>query len=546
MASKSNKKNIGKGIIILLVIIILIGGFLRFYHIEKRGLWYDELGSLKFASKNFKSMIISIAQDRHAPLYYLIHFVWIRIFGDSELALRSHSAIFGILCILVIFNIGKELFNSKVGLISSFLLSINIIHIIFSQEAKMYSLLLSLSLLSTYFFIMLLKEGKSRNTIFFIITTSLMLYTHNLAFFILIFQGIYLLFTKKNIVSKTKIFISQLIAALMFLPWVVFLLRTKNLSSTIISIGFSNCSILDKLYSFSAGSLLIKARIFEMASNQSLIGFCFNHNFFDLFYLGKAEFYIFCIYFIFAVVSIIYIIKNFYHDDKNKINILWLILLWLLIPLILKCLIVLSGPRNWGIRFNLFSLPPFLLLIATGINSLKKRIFKIAIITLIIALSLVVFYKYDTLYSQSTYVGPYWQLGQFIPENSTNKEIAKYISFNSEPNLFPYIKIQKDAFEYINKDHPNAIVLTDWITAFKVSSPIHGWVKKPLTTLYTNLDIDELSSNEFDLILKITGDGFDYGKSDLVDKALNNFNIFLIKRWKYYNMSVEIYKNNEK
>ena len=117
------------------------------------------------------------------------------------------------------------------------------------------------------------------------------------------------------------------------------------------------------------------------------------------------------------------------------------------------------------------------------------------------------------------------------------------LPFNSKPSLFPYIKIQKDAFEYINKNYPDSIVLTDWITAFKTSSPIHGWVKKPLATLNTNLNIEEVGTNEFDLILIITGDGFDYRKSRLEKEALNKFGTSLIKRWQYYNMTVEIYKN---
>jgi len=281
-----------------------------------------------------------------------------------------------------------------------------------------------------------------------------------------------------------------------------------------------------------------------MSFNKSLLDFFLNHNFFNLFYLGKAEFFLFIIYLTLFVVGTIYIFKKF--NQKNQINVLWLILLWLFIPLLLKFFIDLGETRNCGVNYTLVSLPPFLLLVANGITHLRKRVLKLVVITLITTLFLVAFYKYDVLYSETAYIGPYWQLGQFIPENATKKEIAEYISFNSEPNLFPYIKIQKDAFKYINKNYPDAIVLTDWITAFKLSSPIHGWVKEPPSILSSSLNIAEIGSNEFDIILKITGDGFDYRKSDLVDKALNKFDVSLIKKWQYYNLSVEIYKNNEK
>jgi len=349
---------------------------------------------------------------------------------------------------------------------------------------------------------------------------------------------------KNRWLSKIKIFVSQLIAALMFAPWIILLLKTRNLTGSVLSIGFSYCSILDKFYSFSAGSLLIKSHIFGMSFNKSLLDFFLNHNFFNLFYLGKAEFFLFIIYLTLFVVGTIYIFKKF--NQKNQINVLWLILLWLFIPLLLKFFIDLGETRNCGVNYTLVSLPPFLLLVANGITHLRKRVLKLVVITLITTLFLVAFYKYDVLYSETAYIGPYWQLGQFIPENATKKEIAEYISFNSEPNLFPYIKIQKDAFKYINKNYPDAIVLTDWITAFKLSSPIHGWVKEPPSVLSSSLNIAEIGSNEFDIILKITGDGFDDRKRDLVKKALNKFDVSLIKKWKYYNMSVEIYKNDEK
>jgi len=199
------------------------------------------------------------------------------------------------------------------------------------------------------------------------------------------------------------------------------------------------------------------------------------------------------------------------------------------------------------VRYFLHSLPPLIILISYGFIKLSKK-FKITLLLLfILPVSFFTAINYHRYYSHIGEFGQFWQLGQFIPENATNKEIAEYISFNSEPNLFPYIKIQKDAFEYINKNYPDAIVFTDWITAFKISSPPHGWSKVPLTILgVKNLNIAEIGSNGFDLILEIKGDGFDYRKSDLVEKALDKFNVILIKEWKYKNMSIEIYENNEK
>src|SRR3990167_4926541 len=85
------------------------------------------------------------------PVYYILVHYWTKIFGLSEFKLRFFSAIFGIASIYMIFLLGKTIFNEKVGLIAAFILSINHQHIYYSQEARNYSFLVFLALLSAYY-----------------------------------------------------------------------------------------------------------------------------------------------------------------------------------------------------------------------------------------------------------------------------------------------------------------------------------------------------------------------------------------------------------
>jgi len=504
-------------------------------------------------SKKLKSSFNEFQQEleidkssfSHQPTYFFISSFWMSIFGFEVYQLRFLSVISGLGAILFTYYLVKRLINKKTAELTCLLLSINIVFLYYSSEASMYPLLFFLSIVSTVLFLKLLNSNKKCYNLGYILINTFALYLNFSFMFVLLFHMTFVIFLDTKNIRK---FLSLvLIISLLFLPNIgrIYLLSMRldeYRDANEPSIRLNYCPITDRLYVFSSGLLLAKSRIFEMSFNEKLIAFFYEHDFIDLFFLGKSEFFLFITYLVLMTTGALSIRTNKY----KKTNIFWFLILWLCIPILTKYFIYITMDVICGISYVLFSLTPFLILVAKGIDSINKKYLKLFIILLLVLLSAVSIHKYISVYLNTTLTGPYWQLGQFIPENATKKEIAEYISFNSEPNLFPYIKIQKDAFKYINKNYPDAIVLTDWITAFKLSSPIHGWVKEPPSVLSSSLNIAEIGSNEFDIILKITGDGFDDRKRDLVKKALNKFDVSLIKKWKYYNMSVEIYKNDEK
>jgi uncharacterized membrane protein len=90
----------------------------------------------------------------------MLHF-WMLLFGQSEIAVRALSACLGIISVLLIYKVGRELYNRKIGLIASLLMTISTFAIYSSQEARQYSLLLLLTLLSFLFFIRIIKADKN-------------------------------------------------------------------------------------------------------------------------------------------------------------------------------------------------------------------------------------------------------------------------------------------------------------------------------------------------------------------------------------------------
>lgn len=184
--------------------------------------WRDEAFSYLLAKKNIIEIIFLTAKDYNPPFYYLILHFWIKIFGNSEIVLRSLSLIFYWVTIYIVFLFLTQIFKikNKLFLILSLILFIvNPLLIYYAFEARMYTLLAFFSTLSSYAF---LKENKK----IYLFATTFGLLTHYYMIFIFISHLITYFVNKKKL-KKTKLFffIHPLIY---FLIWFIFVFFQNN------------------------------------------------------------------------------------------------------------------------------------------------------------------------------------------------------------------------------------------------------------------------------------------------------------------------------
>lgn len=140
----------------ILVIIFAVGIILRVLFLDKScGLSYDELVSYKQAAQPnvISTIFYTLKTDVHMPFYQVLLHWWCKIFSLSDLAFRSFSAFCGILSIITAYFIGKELKNHVAQFLCPALSAINSFFIYYSQEVRMYSLLILLATLSVLFFL---------------------------------------------------------------------------------------------------------------------------------------------------------------------------------------------------------------------------------------------------------------------------------------------------------------------------------------------------------------------------------------------------------
>jgi len=214
------------------IILIILGAVIRFYNIGRRSLWLDEAITVQLAQSSIREIIINRASTGiHPPLYFLIIHFWIRLFGDSEIALRGFSSVFSILSIYLIYKLSSKLFGVTVGVISAFLFAFSPFQLYYSGEARMYPFLTFLLLLSIYLLYQWISESKKNSLIYLIIVNIIALYTHIYASFLILAENIFVLIKKvKDFNSFKKWIVSQLIILIIFSPWiyVIFVNRTPE------------------------------------------------------------------------------------------------------------------------------------------------------------------------------------------------------------------------------------------------------------------------------------------------------------------------------
>ena len=116
----------------------------------------------------------------NGPLYSLVMRFWIALTGYSPFALRYSSLLFGLLAIPLAFVMGRRLAGTAAGLATAALVALSPHLVWYSQEAKMYALVLFLSLLALYSFRRALVSS-ARWWIVVVFATTAAMYCHVLA-----------------------------------------------------------------------------------------------------------------------------------------------------------------------------------------------------------------------------------------------------------------------------------------------------------------------------------------------------------------------------
>lgn len=122
----------------LIVVIILIASFFRIWHLGDvpNGLYPDEAINGNSAIQALESgdyKVFYVDNNGREGLYINLVAGSFKMFGNSVWSLRLISALAGILGVLGLYLLTRELFNKETALISSFLMAVSFWHVLFSR-----------------------------------------------------------------------------------------------------------------------------------------------------------------------------------------------------------------------------------------------------------------------------------------------------------------------------------------------------------------------------------------------------------------------------
>jgi len=133
----------------LLAILILAFG-LRVFQLGKQSLWYDEGVTWYLTRFSLPELVRWTAADIQPPLYYLLVWGATRLFGQSEFALRFPSVVAGVLSVPVMWQLGRAMLPRRSSAAAAGFIAIAPLMVYYSQEARMYALLVFQSVLDSW------------------------------------------------------------------------------------------------------------------------------------------------------------------------------------------------------------------------------------------------------------------------------------------------------------------------------------------------------------------------------------------------------------
>jgi uncharacterized membrane protein len=323
------------------------------------------------AEHSWGTLLGFVSQDLiHPPLFYAALKLWIGAGGESLIWLRLLPVLFAALALAPFVYLCKELkLPNAVMLLGLALLAVNGSLIKYTQTLRMYSMLMFLSVLSTWLFARYFNRGKSFVPL--LIVNLLLVYTHYFGWLvvgaeivaILIFQRIK---WRRMAAMAGILFIS-------FLPWAVAVFQSARAGSDVgQNISWMSRPAFREMISF---LLDLTEPFYFQASN-----------------VEPASIYRVSIPFLLILLTslVLYLINLKADEDRRNI---YFLSLFVLIPAVIAFLASWLSPYSvWGTRHLIVIYVPAAILLAYCLTWLPTMWMRTAAVTLLLLLSGYAFY----------------------------------------------------------------------------------------------------------------------------------------------------------
>jgi len=212
--------------------ILILAAVLRLFNLNGRPLWYDEAFAILYAERSLSailsgtlSQVAGAAADVHPVAYYFTLHVWMRLFGQTPLAVRMLSVCYSLATVALVYRLMGDLFDAKTARWAALILAVAPFQIAYAQETRMYAMLGFWSAAALAAYVRAWRTGRPAAWGAFIICGALALYSHNLAFAFFAALGLVVLLnwalqrTRQAGLLALRTALAGLAMAVLFAPW---------------------------------------------------------------------------------------------------------------------------------------------------------------------------------------------------------------------------------------------------------------------------------------------------------------------------------------
>lgn len=336
----------------------------RLWRLTSYGLFGDEVFTLWTADQHWKSLFASVVGDVvHPPLFYVLLKLWIGIGGQTIFWLKLLPVLFSIGSLLPFFFLCRELkLQATVMNLALWLMAVNGFLISHSQELRMYSLLLFLTLFSFWIFAKIANQESKRTAtqILLFVVNLLLVLTHYYGWVVVAIELVFLLsFRRQHLRSFA---IAAGVLAVCVSPWVWFVSKAAGVNPSRVNFVWNRpppASELVGYYGNLNGPLSYRWKIFGTA--------------------------LVMLVFLAPVVAWARRIQKKGSDNNFESLTFWWLVLFAFGPATLAFVASHLLPQPvWAFRYLIIAAPPYMLLVAASANRLPNRRVRLGAIVLLV------------------------------------------------------------------------------------------------------------------------------------------------------------------
>jgi mannosyltransferase len=206
---------------------------LRFW--ARSPLWLDEALTVDIARHPLSQLHALLREDGAPPLYYVLLHLWMRVFGTSNLAVRSLSGVISVLTLPVGWWLGRS-YGREGAWATLVLLAASPFAIYYGTETRMYALVMLVSALGMVALMRALRRVSPWNLLGVATATAALLYTQYWALYLVATVAVWLLWRGRKSAPDPQArttarwcFGALAVGCVAFVPWLpTFVFQAKH------------------------------------------------------------------------------------------------------------------------------------------------------------------------------------------------------------------------------------------------------------------------------------------------------------------------------